>query len=149
MLCLVVQPRLTLCDPVDYSPPGSSVHGKPPSKNTGVGHHALLQGIFTNQGLNLCLLCFLHWQLGSLPLTPPGKSIQPSNPHTTHCREEGYFLPLSSQSGRKEAKGQKDKPANLNGLQLFVFSFEILLNCLARAISLGLTPSTIDFRIQL
>ena len=25
------------------------------------------------QGLNLCLLCLLHWQAGSLPLAPPGK----------------------------------------------------------------------------
>ena len=25
--CLVIQLSLTLCDPVDYSPPGSSVHG--------------------------------------------------------------------------------------------------------------------------
>ena len=24
---LVTQSRLTLCDPIDYSPPGSSVHG--------------------------------------------------------------------------------------------------------------------------
>ena len=35
-----------------YSPPGSSVHGDSPSKNTGVGCHALLQGIFPTQGLN-------------------------------------------------------------------------------------------------
>ena len=25
------------------------------------------------QGLNLCLLCLLHWQARSLPLVPPGK----------------------------------------------------------------------------
>ena len=42
----------TLCDPVDCSPPGSSVHGDSPGKNTGVGCHALLQGIFPTQGLN-------------------------------------------------------------------------------------------------
>ena len=30
-------------------------------------------GIFPTQGLNLCLLCLLHWQAGSLPLTLPGK----------------------------------------------------------------------------
>ena len=32
--------------------PGSSVHGHSPGKNTGVGCHCLLQGIFLNQGLN-------------------------------------------------------------------------------------------------
>ena len=40
----VAQPCPTLCDPLDCSPPGSSVHGIPPDKNIGVGCHALLQG---------------------------------------------------------------------------------------------------------
>ena len=35
----------TLCDPMDCSPPGSSVHGDSLGKNTGVGCHALLQGL--------------------------------------------------------------------------------------------------------
>ena len=42
---------LTLCDPADCSPPGSSVLGASPGKNTGVGCYALLQGIFLTQGL--------------------------------------------------------------------------------------------------
>ena len=37
-----------------------------PGKNTGVGSHGLLWGIFLTQGLNLHLL---HWQVGSLPLS--------------------------------------------------------------------------------
>ena len=40
-----------------------------PGKNTGVGCHFLLQGIFLIQGLNPCLLCLLHWQVDSLPLS--------------------------------------------------------------------------------
>ena len=46
LLCLVTQSCPTLCNPMDCSPPGCSVHGDSPSKNTGVGCHALLQGIF-------------------------------------------------------------------------------------------------------
>ena len=42
-------------------------------KNTEVGCHFLLQGIFTTQGLNLRLLHLLYWQADSLPLVPPGK----------------------------------------------------------------------------
>jgi len=42
--CLVNKSRLTLCDPLDCSPPGSSVHGDSPGKSTEVGCHALLQG---------------------------------------------------------------------------------------------------------
>ena len=37
---------------MDCSLPGHSVHGDSPGKNTGVGCHALLQGIFPTQGLN-------------------------------------------------------------------------------------------------
>ena len=44
-----------------------------PGKNTGVGCHALLQGLFLTQRLNLGLLRLLHWQAGSLLLAPPEK----------------------------------------------------------------------------
>ena len=65
LLCLVTQPCPTLCDSMDCSPPGSSVHGDSPDKNTGVGSHALLQGIFPTQG---------------------------SNPGLPHCRQILYHL---------------------------------------------------------
>ena len=68
---LSLQSCPALCDSMDCSPPGSSVHGDSPGKNTEVGCHALLQGIFPTQGLNPCLLCLLHWQVGSLPQAPP------------------------------------------------------------------------------
>ena len=55
-MCLVTRLCLTLWDPMDYIPPGSSVHGDSPGKNTGVGGHALLQGIFQTQRLNPGLL---------------------------------------------------------------------------------------------
>ena len=63
VLCLIAQSSLTLYDPMDYSPPGSSVHGDSPGKNTVVGCYALLQGIFPTQGL----------QADSLLSEPPGK----------------------------------------------------------------------------
>ena len=59
----------TLCDPMDCSPLGSSVHGIFPGKNIGVGCHFLLQGIFLTQGLNPSLL---QWQVDSLPLSHLG-----------------------------------------------------------------------------
>ena len=68
----VVSAVLTLCNPLGHSPPGSSVHGDSPDKNTGVGCQAPLQGIFLTQGSNLGLLPLLHWQAGSLPTEPPG-----------------------------------------------------------------------------
>ena len=59
-----------------------------PGENTGVGCHALLQGIFLTQGLNPCLLSLLHWQTGSLPLAPLGK---PSYKRNVDCAE--YQIP--------------------------------------------------------
>ena len=50
VLCLVAQLCLTLYDPLDCSPPGSFVYGDSPGKNTGVGCHVLLYGIFPTQG---------------------------------------------------------------------------------------------------
>ena len=53
---------------MDCSPPGTSVHGNSPGKNTGGGCHALLQGIMaaqgSNSGLPQCrqtLYCPSHW----------------------------------------------------------------------------------------
>ena len=64
----VAQSCLTVCDPMDCSPAGSSVHGIFSGKNTGVGCHFLLWGIFLTQGLNPVLLHLLHWQAESLIL---------------------------------------------------------------------------------
>ena len=50
----------TLCDPMDCSPPGSSVCGIFLDKNIGVGWQALLQGMFSTQRLNTCRLSLLH-----------------------------------------------------------------------------------------
>ena len=48
-------------------------------KNTGAGYQAFLQGFFLIQGLNLHLLCLLHWQAGSLLPVQPGKSGESGN----------------------------------------------------------------------
>ena len=104
MLCLVSQSCPTLCDPMDCSPPGSSVHGDSPGKNTGVGCHALLQGIIPTQGSNPglwhCRQIFYHlshqgsprilewvaypFSLGNLPdpgIKPGSPALQDSLPY--------------------------------------------------------------------
>ena len=54
---LAAQSCLTLCDCMDGSPPGSSIHGiLQAGSNTGGGCHFLLQGVFPTQGLNPGLL---------------------------------------------------------------------------------------------
>ena len=53
---LVTQSCPTLCNPMDCSPLGSFCPWNSPGRNTGVGCHSLLQGIFLNQRLNPGLL---------------------------------------------------------------------------------------------
>ena len=43
-----------------------------PGKNTWVGCHFFLQGIFPNQRMKPSLLCVLQWQMDSLPLSQLG-----------------------------------------------------------------------------
>ena len=67
VLCLVAQVCLTLCNPMDCTLPGFSIHGDSPSKNAGMGRHALLQGIFLTQ--------VSHIAGNSSPSQPPGKPL--------------------------------------------------------------------------
>ena len=106
VLCLVAQPCPTLCNPMDCSPTGSSVHRDFPGKNTGVGCHALLQGIFPTQGLNQGLLhCrqmlySLSHQgspriLSEQPIPSPGELPDPGidqDKVILHCRRILYQL---------------------------------------------------------
>ena len=69
---LVTQLCLTLYDPMECSLPGSFAHEDSPGKNTGVGCHALLQGIFPTQG---------------------------SYPGLPHCRQILYHLGFFTQQG--------------------------------------------------
>ena len=65
----------SVCNPMDYSQPSSSVHVHSPGKNTRVGCHSLLQGIFltpgSNMGLLHCRQMIYHLShLGSLKTLP-------------------------------------------------------------------------------
>ena len=78
LFIIVVKSCPTLCNTMDCSPPGPSVHGISRLRITGitlpgwVGCHFLLWGIFLTYGLNLHIL---HWQADSFATEPPGKSI--------------------------------------------------------------------------
>ena len=98
-LCLVAQSCPSLCNPIGCSPSGSSVRGDSPVKNTGLGCHVLLQGIFPTQGLKPGLphcrrilyqlshkgsLRILGW--GSLSLLQGIFLTQELNQHLQHCK---------------------------------------------------------------
>ena len=104
-VCLVAQLCLTLYDPMECSPPGSSVPGDSPGKHTGVGCHALLQENLLSPRIKPRCLSLLA---GSLPSEPQGKpkitgmsslsllqGIFPSqelNQGLLHCRRILYQL---------------------------------------------------------
>ena len=71
-VCVRAQSCPALCDSMDCSLPHSSFHWILQGKNIGVSCHAFLQGIFPTQEWNPHLLCLLHWQVDSLPLSHLG-----------------------------------------------------------------------------
>ena len=87
-----IQSCPTLCDPMNYSPSGSSVHGIPKARM--LEWVAISSSRESSQGSNPSLLCLLHWQVSSLPLVPPRK---PRNtyPETyyKHTTKKIYTLP--------------------------------------------------------
>ena len=104
-VCLVAQSCLTLCDLMDCSLPGSSVHGNSPGKKTGVVFHAFLSGDLPNPGTKPRSPIL---QMDSLPSEPPGKLMnsqvgsqsllqgifptQELNSDLLHCRHILYQL---------------------------------------------------------
>ena len=91
----LLQSCLTLCNPLDHRPPGSSVYE--------ILQARILEWIVMpfsrwsshSRVSNLHLLCLLHWQVVSLSLLPPGKpniwcssyncSHHPGNLTISHC----------------------------------------------------------------
>ena len=68
--------------PLGLQPPRLLCPWNSPGKKSGVCCHFLLQEIFLTHRLNLGLLSLLHWQVGSLPLSPLGdwKTMMTSYP---------------------------------------------------------------------
>ena len=100
-VCSVTQLCLTLCDPMDCSLPGSSVHGIFQARILEWVAISSFQRIFPTQGWNPYLLPLLHWQADSLPPAPPGKpkfaSSHFSKPKQNSA-EDVLLCPLSKQA---------------------------------------------------
>ena len=76
-IVLVAQSYPTLCNPLDCSPPGPSIHEVSQVRIlawVAISREDHIPGIFLTQGSNLCLL---HWQANSLPLSHQGSPILP------------------------------------------------------------------------
>ena len=71
MCAQLLQLCLTLCDSMNCNPPGSSVYRILQARI--LQWVAMPSSIFLTQESDQHFLCLLHWQVGSLPLGPPGK----------------------------------------------------------------------------
>ena len=111
----LLQTCLTLCDPMDCRPPGSSVHG--------ILQGRILEGVAmpsfrgSSQGSNPHLLHLLHWQEGSLLLVPhyppftsssysqgvEGQIIKPQVPTKRNVK---LVAEVAEQVGSREAAGK-------------------------------------------
>ena len=75
-MCAKALSRVRLCDPMDHSPPGSSVHDILQAR---IPEWIAMPSSRESSDPNLSsriepeTLSLLHWQAGSLPLAPPGK----------------------------------------------------------------------------
>ena len=84
----LLQSCLTLWDPMNCSPRGSSIHGDSPGKNTGVDCHALLQGwpcrlgrICNNDILEIIIIVYLFVYLHKQSLELFWKVPSPTPKH--------------------------------------------------------------------
>ena len=107
---------LTLCDSLNCSPPGFSVHEDSPGNNTGMGCHALFQGTYLpNPGIELCLP---HCRQILLPLSHQGcpripewvaylfsrGSFRPRYQIRISCIAGGFFLQGSPKKVLEDAE---------------------------------------------
>ena len=85
MLRLDAQSCLTLCNPTECSPPGSSVHGEFSRKEYWSGCHTLFQGISPTQELNPDLL---HCRQILYQLSHQGSPIHKTGEISSKCQRK-------------------------------------------------------------
>ena len=106
---------------MDCCPLCSSVHGILQARILEwVACCALLQEIFLTQGLNHCLLCLLHWQADSLPLSHLGSSKMFENHGSNVCRELTLFPGPGFVCRDVEVNGRECLPINYALIVLFL-----------------------------
>ena len=112
MCAELLQSCLTLCDPMDCSLRGFSVHGILQARILEWVAMSSSRGSFQTRDWP-CLLHLLHWQVGSLPLAPPRKPeflLRPSKEMTV--TRVLYDMKLIKQKDRKQSDRKYDQKQN-------------------------------------
>ena len=96
-LSSLIQLCPALCDPMDYSLPGSSVHGILQARILEWVATSSSRGIFPIQELSPHLLCILHWRVGfTTSTTWEARNL-------SHCRQILYTLNYREFLGHQRA----------------------------------------------
>ena len=109
----------TLWDPMDCSPPGSTVYGIPQGKNTGVAFHSFPQGIFPtkelNPGLPYCrqIIHYLSHQRSSLITMGPCLASAFLTGHNGYHQKKKKIL---KQQMLERMRRKGNPPAQLGGM---------------------------------
>ena len=114
-VCSVTESRGTLGDPMDCSPPDSSVHGILQARILEWSGHFLLQGIFQTQGSNPRFLCLLNWQADSSLLASPGKPLSAFWCFSMKYDVYYWFWGFPCSSTEKESARNEGDPGSLTG----------------------------------
>ena len=101
VVCSVIRSCLDSLRPHGLQPTRLLCPQDSPGKDTGVGCHFLLQGIFLTQGSSLGLLGVLYWQAGSLFIEPPGQPEEVPTRPSQHLLLSP-FVPLHSSCFQRE-----------------------------------------------
>ena len=102
--------------PMDYSLPGPSVHGISQARILDWIAISFSRGSSQPRDRSRCLLCLLHWQVGSLPLAPSGKARGYEwLRQNTDCPQQGADGPrgasaLPSSSSSRPGAGPRIRP---------------------------------------
>ena len=141
---------LTLCDPTDHSPTRLLCPWDFPGKNTGVGGHSLLQGIFLTQGSNPHLLHSRQILYRSEPPEKPDLiNGGPEGSEGTRC-ESQMGLPSEPQRSREQGS-TVTCPRSHDGLGTLLFFFfffasfyHICVSCVCKTDTERQSPTETD-----
>ena len=113
-----LQSCLTLCDPTDCSPPGSSVHGTSQARKLEWVAMPSSRGSSSPRDQTHGLLHLLHWQVGSLPGKP---LINNSSCHKGRAPKNWCFWTVVLEKTLESPLDSKAiKPVNPKGNQFWI-----------------------------
>ena len=103
-LCQSLPSCPTLCDPMDHCPPAYSVHGILQARRLELVAISFSRGSSRPRNRTQISYIYLHWQVGSLPVVPPGESDLASVVQAVRWKADGALSVLLLFTGCKSGR---------------------------------------------